>query len=365
MQKARQFNIANSNLELFGSDIERNVKKASAEHEEQWRGVGNAVGLKIWRIEKFQVVAWPVAQYGQFHKGDSYIVLNTYKVGNAFRYDVHFWLGSETSIDEAGTAAYKTVELDTLLGDVPVQHREVEGFESEKFLSYFPAGIRLLAGGVDSGFNIVTPETYQPRLLHVRGNSFKSVTCNQVPLARSSLNSGDVFILDLGMKIFQFNGSKSSGAERNKAAQIARAIDDERKGLPTIEVLDEPDNCPEFWNVLGGKGPIAADYTPVNVLQHHAPILLRLSDASGRLTFTEVGRGRINRNALSSDDAFILDTGSEIFAWIGKRASPNERKLAMQYAQNYLSSKNLPLQTPLCRILEGGENEIFEASFAA
>ena len=43
--------------------------------------------------------------------------------------------------DEYGTAAYKTVELDTYLDDKPIQHREVEGYESELFLSYFPAGI--------------------------------------------------------------------------------------------------------------------------------------------------------------------------------------------------------------------------------
>lgn len=39
--------------------------------------------------------------------------------------------------DEYGTAAYKTVELDTFLDDKPVQHREVQGFESEMFKSYF------------------------------------------------------------------------------------------------------------------------------------------------------------------------------------------------------------------------------------
>lgn len=39
--------------------------------------------------------------------------------------------------DEYGTAAYKTVELDTFLNDAPIQHREVEGHESELFKSYF------------------------------------------------------------------------------------------------------------------------------------------------------------------------------------------------------------------------------------
>ncbi len=39
--------------------------------------------------------------------------------------------------DEYGTAAYKTVELDTLLNDAAVQHREVQGAESQTFRSYF------------------------------------------------------------------------------------------------------------------------------------------------------------------------------------------------------------------------------------
>ena len=119
----------------------------------------------MWRIENFKVVPWPKAQYGNFYTGDSYIVLNTYKEKDdspKLLYDVHFWIGSESSQDEYGTAAYKTVELDDHLGGVPVQHREVHGFESPLFLSYFKI-VRFHSGGVDTGFKHVKPEEYKVR----------------------------------------------------------------------------------------------------------------------------------------------------------------------------------------------------------
>jgi len=108
----------------LGTPLERSIKEASADGEPAWKDAGKKVGLQVWRVEQFKIKE--VKQnIGQFHTGDSYILLNTYKKADsdALLYNLHFWLGSETSQDEAGVAAYKTVELDTHLQDKPVQHR--------------------------------------------------------------------------------------------------------------------------------------------------------------------------------------------------------------------------------------------------
>jgi len=142
-------------------------------------------------------------------------------------YNVHFWLGLYTTQDEAGTAAYKTVELDDYLGGRPVQYREVQGSESATFLQLFEH-IIIQHGGIESGFRHVEPEKYRSRLLHVKGTAKNSVV-REVPLKTKSLNSGDVFILDEGLKIYQFIGKDASAAEKAKASKILKGIDEERK----------------------------------------------------------------------------------------------------------------------------------------
>ncbi|XP_020605066.1 gelsolin-like protein 1 [Orbicella faveolata] len=149
LRKAKKFDWKDSNLALFGSDTEKNVKKSSAMTEKAWKGCGQKVGIKIWRIVNFKVVDWPVEDYGKFFEGDSYVILHTYKKdpsSEELDYDVHFWIGKYSTQDEYGTAAYKTVELDTFLDDKPVQHREVMDYESERFRSYFKA-ISKMKGG--------------------------------------------------------------------------------------------------------------------------------------------------------------------------------------------------------------------------
>lgn len=65
-----------------------------------------------------------------------------------------------------------------------------------------------MKGGIDTGFKHVGPKEYKPRLLHLKGK--KVVRMVEVDLKRAALNSGDVFILDAGLIIYQWQG-KTSG----------------------------------------------------------------------------------------------------------------------------------------------------------
>jgi len=369
MQKQTVYNIADSNIANLGTDLEKKVKLEAAQHEDAWKGIGKQVGLEIWRIQQFKVVPVPKNQYGHFHTGDSYIVLNTYKPKpehEKLAYDVHFWLGTYTTQDEAGTAAYKTVELDDYLGGLPVQYREVQGYESARFLSYFKGGIRILEGGVETGFHHVEPEKYRARLLHLKGK--KHIRVHEVPKTYKSLNSGDVFVLDAGKVVIQWNGSKAGILEKVKAAELVQAIEGERDGYASGRVVAEADNDAEFFTLLGDKGPIAdaaAGGSDIEADKKDTPaVLLRLSDASGKFEFKEVAKGiKVKRTLLDSNDVFVLYTGAEVFAWVGKKASVGEKKKALSFAQEYVQKAGLPPYTPVARILEGGENEVFEDFF--
>jgi len=237
------------------------------------------------------------------------------------------------------------------------------------FLSYFPNNtIEILEGGIESGFHHVEAKQYKPRLLQVKGTRV-AVRVNQVPLSASSLNSGDAFILDLGLTIYQWNGSKSSSYEKVKAGQVVRAMKDERGGKPVCQLHSEGDSdlAAEFWTTLGGKKPIAPADSNDEAAAKEALTerkLYRLSDSSGKLSFTLVKSGNLDKKDLDTNDVFVIDTGAEVFVWIGKKSSQQERKNGLQSAQQYLTDNNRPSYLPISRVMESGENQVFEALFS-
>ncbi|EMD39791.1 hypothetical protein CERSUDRAFT_81131 [Gelatoporia subvermispora B] len=373
LTRPTRYDIKDSNIELLGSDLEKHVREHAGDTEAAWQSAGKAPGLQIWRIEKFTIQEWPRSRYGTFYDGDSYIVLHTFKLtkdDDRLSYDLHFWLGENTSQDEAGTAAYKTVELDDNLGGAPVQYREVQGSESSRFLSYFPSFV-CLQGGVSTGFHHVTstPPPEAPRLYRIsvvdpgHDSTRSHLVVHEVSATAPSVQQGDVYVLDLGTNVMQFNTRDSVGRERFKAAEFLQSLVQEREGQCESAVFDEGEHgSGSFLSVLGTETVHAKIRSePVH---GGAQALFRLTDESGQVALEPVAPSRAS---LSSSDAFLLDASSNraspaIYVWIGREASLAERRLSLQYAQWYLHRHRGGgdlAATSIVKMNEGSESEIF------
>lgn len=356
--------MKDSNIEAYGGQDHQDAKKAKAQAEAEYKGVlPPKVGIMKWRIENFGVKKQ--TPDNAFYSGDSYIVLNTYKrTGeNTFRFNAHFWLGEHSSQDERGTAAFKVVELDDLLGDVPVQYREVQGHESKKFLDCFGGNIRIMEGGIASAFRNVKPTEYVPRLMHFKGR--KRIRCTEVKCELASLNQGDVFLLDNGLELIQWNGTGSSVREKNKARDMIISLKSERGSARSV-VLDGMEDHATFWDLLGGKGEVAEDHHECDSKVTETPAkLFHVSDEGGQMTVQQVAEGKaeLKRELLQSDDVMVLDIGTTIFVWVGSGANRAERREAMKMATVYLSNSGRPMHTPITRVMQGGESMAFAACF--
>lgn len=332
-----------------------------------FQGAGQKAGIEIWRIENFRPVPVPKSAHGKFFTGDSYVILKTIALkSGALRHDIHYWVGKDTSQDEAGTAAIKTVELDAALGGRAVQYREVQGHETEKFLSYFKPCIIPQEGGVSSGFNHVEAEEHITRLFVCKGKHVVQV--KEVPFARSSLNHDDIFILDTKSKIFQFNGSNSSIQERAKALEVVQYIKDTyHDGKCEIAAIEDGKlmadaETGEFWGFFGGFAPL-----PRKTANDEDKIADVISTCLFRVDKGQaepVEADCLTKELLDTNRCYLLDCGLEVFVWMGRSTALDERKSASGAAEELVRGLNRP-KSHIIRVIEGFETVMFRSKFVS
>jgi hypothetical protein len=73
----------------------------------------------------------------------------------------------------------------------------------------------------------------------------------EVPLKVESLNIGDTFILDNGLKVYLWTPSKTNRIEAYKGITVTQSIKNQRLGCQIIK-LDQK-GSKEFWELLGVK----------------------------------------------------------------------------------------------------------------
>uniref|UniRef100_A0A672H2I5 Villin-like n=1 Tax=Salarias fasciatus TaxID=181472 RepID=A0A672H2I5_SALFA len=286
----------------------------SDDSQDALRSITRKPGLQIWTINNMKMVPVPVKAFGNFFEGDCYIVLYV----STASADIHYWIGRLSSQDEQGAAAIFVTQLDEHLGGSPVQYREVQGYESARFRSYFKN------------------ERLKMSIRGRQGLCSVPVVCVQVEVAWSSFNTGDIFLLDMGKAIVQWNGPHSNRREKLKVRGETTIMLDVALILAVMLIT--------LWTLL--------------------LFFLSVSEDSGNLVVQEVAIQPLTQDLLRSSDCYILDQGgSSVMVWKGKQASQAERREALNRAVGFIKAKKYPPNTTVEVMTEGGESAMFKHLF--
>ncbi|CAG5929220.1 unnamed protein product [Menidia menidia] len=330
-----------------------------------------APGLWVWRVEKMKAVLLDPSEVGAFFNGDSYLVLENRGEEGA---DLHMWIGEKSSRDEQVACAMLATQLDNFLGGDPVQHRQVQGFETPEFMELFPRGVSYKEGGVESGFRRPQGGGTVHRLYQIKGK--RNIRAREVELSWSSFNKGDCFILDLGETIVSWIGSQANIFEKQKVREIASLIrDTDRHGKARIVDTSEGEEPEEMLKVLG-QMPALAESTPEedskadvsNSASLYKVFIWRAIIADRRsMSMTKVSeKSPFAKELLVRDDCFILDNGAngKIFVWKGNGANAEEKRVALQMADSFIEQMKYPRMKTQVEILpQGKETIIFKQFF--
>lgn len=145
--------------------------------------------------------------------------------------------------------------------------------------------------------------------------------------------------------------------------------------LGTATVLDQGDRDEEdttFWGYLG-DGEIGPHVDGDAEVTEFAPLLYRV-DGNPTAPLEKVATGSsiqktsnicacLKRDSLDDSDVFLLDSGWEIFVWIGKSANLSEKVAAMGAADRYAKMEPRAADLPVTVIKAGNETELFNSYF--
>jgi hypothetical protein len=328
--------------------------------------------LEVWRIEDFEMAEWPKDKYGHFYGGDSYVMLYTYMKNSKEEYIIYFWQGLKSSQDEKGASAIHAVALDDKYGGAPVQVRVVQNKEPPHFLLVMKkyGGLVVHEGGRASGFkNVEDSDKYDldgTRFFHVRGTNDWNTRAVQVPEEVSSLNSGDVFVLDCPTAVYLWFGKASTGDEREYAKTMGPRVKTGKGEIVTVFEGDEPK---EFWAALGWNSDSRPEYSTVKVDEedtYREPRLFQCSNARGYFYVEEVFD--FDQEDLVEDDVMLLDTYYELFVWVGKNANVEEKKKSLDTALEFVKtdpSGRTVDDVCIMQIKQGNEPSNFTCHFLA
>ncbi|CAH1156175.1 unnamed protein product [Phaedon cochleariae] len=304
--------------------------------------------VKGWHISENSYEALDDKSIGQFYDGDSYIYCWNFRQtvrgrelnGTPSRHAavgrdrcIFFcWQGCRSSINEKGTAALLTVELDKQ--NAP-QVRVAQGSEPAAFLRLFDGSMV-----VRQGKRGESEEFEKPMLFIARGEKEDETYLMEVPLGMSSLRSRSSFIIvDIDTEqVTIWHGAKSSQQKRKVVREAVRKLmvnkpaemylDDFEEDLDIV-VMEEGSESEDFFDVMGNNRASYNSLLNCEKEYVHTPRLFRMSSVTGSFLATEVlcphrsehsspyPFNQTDLYSASQPALFLIDDKHDLWLWQG------------------------------------------------
>uniref|UniRef100_A0A6B2KXM5 HP domain-containing protein n=1 Tax=Arcella intermedia TaxID=1963864 RepID=A0A6B2KXM5_9EUKA len=334
------------------------------------REAGKSPGLRIWRIDNKSQELSNVAKnsYGIFKEEDAYIALES-KIGESkFTHSLFVWFGKSTSQEKF--ALSKVADLEKELGGFAKRSEERQEKESQEFKNLFKMTLQYVEPVVLSEQVNLRDEDHPTRLYHLKGKH--NVSVSLVELSSKSLITGDVFLLDADIVIFQWNGKGSSRMEKAKALDLTVRLRDERMNRckSTIVIIDEGKETDDFWKHLGGKGPLG---DAKNALSDEAweeralkeNKLYKIVEVGSEFKFELVDTHNqpLHSKFLEASNGYLVDVNTQVLIWTGRTAPQKIKNNALDIAKKFVADNKRPSWTAMLKVVQGVEPALFRAHF--
>nr|XP_020038078.1 villin-like protein [Castor canadensis] len=330
--------------------------------------------LHIWIIENLRMMPVPERAHGNFFEEHCYVILHVPQsplASQGISSDLHYWIGKEAGVEAQGAAVTFMQRFREALGYQTVQHREVQNHESDCFHSYFHPGVIYRKGGLPSDLKHVETSMYDlQRLLHIKAR--KHISATEVELSWKSFNKGDIFLLDLGKVMIQWNGPNTSISEKSRGLTLTCSLrDKERGGRAQIGVVEGEVEAPGLMQIMEamlgrrvGSLRAAMPKNSINQWQKANIRLYHVYEKGKDLVLQELTTRPLTQDLLQEEDCYLLDQGGfKIYIWQGHMYRLQEKKAAFSRAMGFIQAKGYPTHTPVEVVDDGAESAAFKQLF--
>ncbi|NHJ86403.1 MAG: hypothetical protein FK734_13145 [Asgard group archaeon] len=199
-----------------------------------------AEDMMLYQVKKGELIA---IKEPKFNNGDSYVI----DLGKT----IWIWIGEKSQVDEKFVAAKAAQDLDFERRGKPRVDSCFQGEEDKELLNALGPDFKVVEGDTPSML-VHIDKSFKPEFRMIRVQQIgDEINYENVPFARESLDSTDVFIVaglmgEEAMMIYTWIGSKARPKEKFYGAIKSDLIDKEFREAPQTITINEGEETGGF-----------------------------------------------------------------------------------------------------------------------